>query len=186
MNLIVSDSTTIITLLNIKRIDILENIFHEVYIPVKVYDEIVIEEDIILESSFFIKKEIENNALYKLLSRSLDAGESEAIVLAKEMKLSLIIDEKKGRKIANNMGVNIMGFLGILLLNHKKKCLQEDEILEVYYLAKEASFRVSERLEEQFLTLLEVSTAEKRLSEKMEQKRKSLFINYWITILIIL
>lgn len=166
MNLIVSDSTTIITLLNIERVDILKNIFDEVYIPTKVYDEVVVEENVTLESSFFIKKEIKDRALYKLLSRSLDAGESEAIVLAKEMKLSLIIDEKKGRKIANNMGINIMGFLGVLLLNHKKKCLLEDEIIEIYYRAKKASFRVSKRLEEQFLTLLEVSTAEQRLSEK--------------------
>ena len=167
MNLIVSDSTTIITLLNIERVDILKNIFDEVYIPDKVYDEVVIEENVTLESPFFIKREIEDKTLYKLLSRSLDAGESEAIVLAKEMNLSLIIDEKKGRKIANNMGINIMGFLGLLLLNHKKKCLLEDEILEVYYLAKEASFRVSQRLEEQFFILLEVSTAEQRLSEKV-------------------
>jgi len=167
VNLIVSDSTTIITLLNIERVDILKNIFDEVYIPDKVYDEVVIEENVTLESPFFIKREIEDKTLYKLLSRSLDAGESEAIVLAKEMNLSLIIDEKKGRKIANNMGINIMGFLGLLLLNHKKKCLLEDEILEVYYLAKEASFRVSQRLEEQFFILLEVSTAEQRLSEKV-------------------
>ena len=166
MKLIVSDSTTIIILLNIERIDILENLFDEVCIPAKVYDEVVIEEDIILESSFFIKKEIKDKALYKLLSRSLDAGECEAIVLAKEMKLSLIIDEKKGRKIASNLGINIMGFLGLLLLNHKKKYLSEDEIIEVYYSAKKASFRVSQRLEEKFFTLLELSTAQSRLSEE--------------------
>lgn len=155
MKLIVSDSTTIITLLNIERIDILENLFDEVYVPVKVYDEVVIEEDIILDSSFFIKKEIKDKVLYKLLSRSLYAGECEAIVLAKEMKLSLIIDEKKGRMIASNLGINIMGFLGLLLLNHKKKYLSENEIIEVYYSAKKANFRVSESLEEQFFTLLE-------------------------------
>lgn len=169
MKLIVSDSTTIITLLSIERTDILEKLFDKVYIPEKVYDEVVIKEDIILKSSFFIKKEIKDKVLYKLLLRSLDSGECEAIVLAKEMKLVLIIDEKKGRKIASNMGINIMGFLGLLLLSHKKKYLLEDEILEVYYSAKEANFRVSRRLEEQFFTLLEVSTAEHRLSEKSIQ-----------------
>ena len=166
MTLIVSDSTTLITLLNIERVDILENLFDEVYIPVKVYDEVVIEESIVLESSFFIKKEIEDKILYKLLSRSLDAGECEAIVLAKEMNLSLIIDEKKGRKISSNLGINIMGFLGLLLLNHKKKYLSTEEVRDIFYSAREASFRVSERLEEQFFSLLEVSTAEQRLSEK--------------------
>jgi len=172
VNVIISDSTTVIILLNIKRLDILKNIFDEVFIPYKVYDEIVVEENITLESSFFIKKMIEDKRLYKLLSRSLDPGESEAIVLAKEMNLSLIIDEKKGRKIARNMGINIMGFLGLLLLNHKKKSLPEDEILEIYYSAKKASFRVSEKLEEQFLSLLKVSIAEQRLSEKRNFKKE--------------
>ena len=44
MKLIISDSTTIITLLNIERLDVLTNIFSCVYIPQKVYEEIVIEE----------------------------------------------------------------------------------------------------------------------------------------------
>jgi predicted nucleic acid-binding protein len=162
---IVSDSTTIITLLNIQRVDILENIFDEVYIPKTVYDEVVIEEDVILKSSFFVKKEIEDKVFCKLLSRSLDTGESEAIVLAKEMELSLIIDEKKGRKIASNLGINIMGLLGLLLLNYKKGHLPEDEVLKVYNSAKEASFRVGQKVEEQFFYLLDLSIAERRLSE---------------------
>jgi predicted nucleic acid-binding protein len=152
--IIISDSTTIITLLNIKRVDVLSNIFKEVIIPLKVYDEIIIDENIILDSSLFTKKEIKDKQLYKLLSRSLDAGESEAIVLSKEMSLTLIIDEKKGRKIANNLGVKIIGFLGLLLLNYKKRYMSEDEILKIYYSAKKANFRVSKNLEEQFLNLL--------------------------------
>lgn len=155
MKLIVSDSTTIITLLNIQRMDILENIFDAVYIPTKVYDEIVIEENILLEATFFIRKEIKDTVLYKLLSRSLDAGECEAIVLAKELKLSLIIDEKKGRKIATNLGIDIIGFLGILLLNYKKKYLSKEEVLDIYARAKKASFRVSEKLEEQFFSVVD-------------------------------
>jgi predicted nucleic acid-binding protein len=152
--IIISDSTTIITLLNIQRVDILSNVFKEVIIPLKVYNEIVIDENIILDSSLFTKKEIKDKQLYKLLSRSLDAGESEAIVLSKEMNLTLIIDEKKGRKIANNLGVKIIGFLGLLLLNYKKRYMSEDEILKIYYSAKKANFRVSKNLEEQFLNLL--------------------------------
>ena len=157
MKLIISDSTTIITLLNINRVDVLKNLFSQIIIPSKVYEEVVSDRDIILDSSLFIVKEIEDEALYKLLSRSLDAGETEAIVLAKEMKLSLIIDEKKGRKLAKNLGINIIGFLGLLLLSRKKKSLSKKEILEIYSDAKKASFRVSERLENQFFDLLEIS-----------------------------
>ena len=155
MKLIISDSTTIITLLNIGRLDVLKNIFSLIYIPQKVYDEVVIEERIVLEKEFFIVKEINDKNLYTLLSKSLDAGECEAIVLAKEMELSLIIDEKKGRKIASNLGINIFGFIGLLVLNFKKKMLSKQDTLDVFYKAKEQGFRVGMRLENEFLALIE-------------------------------
>jgi hypothetical protein len=154
MKLIISDSTTIITLLNIDRLDILTNIFSCVYIPKKVYEEIVIEEQIVLDEELFVTKEIEDKKLYKLLSKSLDAGECEAIVLAKEMDLSLIIDEKKGRKIASNLGINIFGFIGLLVLNYKNRLLTREDTINVFYRAKEQGFRVGLSLENQFLGLV--------------------------------
>ena len=46
----------------------------------------------------------------------LDLGESEAIVLAIELKADyLIIDEYKGRAIADKKGVKIVGLLGVLI-----------------------------------------------------------------------
>ncbi len=155
MTLIISDSTTIITLLNIDRLDVLKNIFSLVYIPQKVYEEVVIEEKIILDKEFFVVKEISDKNLYTLLSKSLDAGECEAIVLAKEMELSLIIDEKKGRKIASNLGINIFGFIGLLILNYKNRLLTKEDTLDVFYKAKEQGFRVGIRLENEFLKLIE-------------------------------
>jgi len=154
VSVIISDSTTIITLLNIQRMDVLSNLFAHVNIPQQVYDEIVMDEKIALDSDFFITQKIKNNELYALLSKSLDAGESAAIVLAKEMDLSLIIDEKKGRKIASNLGINIFGFLGLLVLNYKKSCLTQEEIMAIYNQAKAQGFRISKRLEEEFLGLI--------------------------------
>jgi predicted nucleic acid-binding protein len=125
-----------------------------VYIPQKVYDEIVIDEQISLDETFFVVKEIADKKLYELLSKSLDAGECEAIVLAKEMKLSLIIDEKKGRKIASNLGINIFGFIGLLILNYKNELLTREDTLDVFYKAKEQGFRVGMGLENKFLELI--------------------------------
>ena len=154
MKLIISDSTTIITLLNIDRLDVLGNIFSLVYVPKKVYEEIVIDEQIVLDEAFFVIKEIEDTKLYRLLLKSLDEGESEAIVLAKEMELSLIIDEKKGRKIASNLGINIFGFIGLLILNYKNGLLTQEDTLDIFYKAKEQGFRVGMRLEREFLGLI--------------------------------
>ena len=154
MNAIVSDSTTIIVLLNIDRVDILSNIFNKIYIPVKVYDEIVIDEKIILDDSFFIKKEIKDKSLQKLLLKRLDAGESEAIVLSGEMNLSLIIDEKKGRKVARNMGINIFGLIGLLIINYKNGQLSSQETVNIFFEAKKAGFRVGTKLEDDFLQIV--------------------------------
>ncbi len=151
MKLIVSDATTLIVLHNIGRMEILKALFTQVIVPGQVYDEVCLREKNALSDPFFVIKKSTDRMLHKLLSKSLDAGESEAIVLAVEMKLPLIIDEKKGRKIARHMGVSIIGLLGILILACQKKIMGSKEVLLVYAQAKENSFRVSERLETQFL-----------------------------------
>jgi len=151
---IVSDSTTIIVLLNIGRVDILGNIFNKIYIPVKVYEEIMADEEIILDDSFFIKKEIKDRSLQELLLKSLDAGESEVIVLSREMNLPLIIDEKKGRKVATNMGINIFGLIGLLIINYRNGYMSSRESVDVYYKAKKAGFRVGTKLEDDFLQIV--------------------------------
>jgi len=152
--MIISDSTTVITLLNINKLEILKNLFDVVYLPQKVYDEIVIDEKIVLDRDLFVTKEIKNRELYAILLKVLDSGEAEAIILAKEMNLSLIIDERKGRKIAENMGINIFGFIGLLLLNYKNGYLSGSHTLDIYYKAKNQGFRVGKRLENDFLNLI--------------------------------
>ncbi len=46
----------------------------------------------------------------------LDLGETEAIFLAQQKSAVLLIDEKKGRLIAKEQGLSIMGVLGVLTL----------------------------------------------------------------------
>ena len=46
----------------------------------------------------------------------MDDGESEAIILADELQSDvLIIDERRGRKVAQNLGLTITSTVGILV-----------------------------------------------------------------------
>ena len=152
---IVSDTTTIIILGKLNRYDLLENIFSKIYVPQEVMREISVKEDGIYEkieqNLLFESKDISDTSLFDILNNLLDSGESQAIVLAKELNLILLIDEKKGRKIAKNMGLNIIGLLGILILNVKKKYTSKDEALKILERIKELNFRVSQKLENSFL-----------------------------------
>jgi predicted nucleic acid-binding protein len=155
MTSIVSDTTTLIILGKLQRYDLLENLFKTIYIPSMVIKEIAKKSDgiekLIQENNLFEIKEINNHSLLQILDGILDKGESEAIVLAKELELMLIIDEKKGRAIAKNMGLDIIGLLGIIILNLKRGFLSSNEAVTLLEDIKTTGFRISSKLEENFL-----------------------------------
>ena len=65
----------------------------------------------------------------------LGRGEAEAIMLAEKLKLPLLIDERKGRKIAEKRGIKIIGTLGVLLKAYKLGLI-EDLSTEIEKLVK--------------------------------------------------
>ena len=46
-------------------------------------------------------------------------------MLAEKLKLPLIIDERKGRKIAKKIGIKIIGTLGVLLKAYKLSLIED-------------------------------------------------------------
>jgi len=151
---IVSDATTLIVLGKLNRYDLLENLFTKIYVPRAVLIEVSKKSDGVYEKiashSLFERKQISNLVLLGFLDGILDAGESEAIVLASEMKIILLIDEKKGRAVAKNMGLEIIGLLGVLILNVKKKYISKEEAVGILKEMQGMNFRVSKRLVESF------------------------------------
>ena len=54
-------------------------------------------------------------------ARSVDAGEAEAIELALELHADrLLIDERKGRRLAVQEGLEVIGLLGVILLARRR------------------------------------------------------------------
>jgi len=124
--IVVCDSSPIIALALIDKLELLDQLFNEVIIPFNVYKELTIPNKpeakkikLWAKTKTFAAK---NLRTVKLLQTMLDAGESEAISLYWERNADyLLIDEKKGRRIAKYNNVNIIGTLGILLISKKKR-----------------------------------------------------------------
>jgi predicted nucleic acid-binding protein len=120
--LIVSDTSPISGLLILDKLELLEKLYGEVYIPQSVNLELLKIQSKNKEINEFLNSpwvkviSITNIESYQRLRITLDEGESEAITLAIELNADvLLIDELKGRKEALKSGLNIVGLLGILV-----------------------------------------------------------------------
>jgi len=123
--IVIADTTPLISLMKNGHLDLLHQLFGRVIIPNAVFQELVSnprfadEGKRIKESTFIKNMEIKDMSSVELLKRSsgLDEGESEAIILSDSIKNSLLLmDEIKGREVAAQMGIQLMGTHGILLL----------------------------------------------------------------------
>lgn len=92
-----------------------------------------------------------NFALFLKSELNLGPGEAEAISLASERKTRLLIDDRKGRRVSESMGLQVTGTLGFLL-EARKSNLIESAFEKVKDLRK-VGFFVSDDLLEQVLEL---------------------------------
>ena len=149
--LIVSDTSPITNLIQVDQLELLRRVFGEIIIPQKVFEELSAYEGhkkLIELQSWILVKSVNDEAEVKILEEVLDPGEAEAIVLAKELDAEfLIIDEKRGRRIAKTHGLRITGLLGVLIRGKKQGYLNElKPILDK--LIDELQFRVDRNLYE--------------------------------------
>lgn len=158
--IVVSDATPIISLLKIAQLHLLHGLFQEVFIPQAVYDELtlnpVFEKEAmqIKECSFITKVEVGEESSVNLFQRvtGLDRGESEAIIYTDSIGADLILmDEIKGRKIAVQVGLRVMGTLGILLEAYEQGLISKEEIFSGLDILKNSGRYISEALYKQLI-----------------------------------
>lgn len=150
--MIISDSTALITLINIDEFELLHFFVQKIVVPKEVYDEIVQTDasrvfiNLQIEKKFIEVGRYTNELLYDELHILLDAGESASIALALERKLPLLIDEKKGRRVAENMGIEIIGVIGMIRFLYKKERISKKRTQQILEKLTISSFRVSQKL----------------------------------------
>lgn len=152
--LIISDTSPITNLIQIGELDLLKKLFTEILIPQKVYEELANYEgqkEELAKRKWIISKEVKDKEAIQRMGKLLDPGEAEAIILAKELNADfLIIDERKGRQIAEDYGLRIVGLLGVLVQGKQKGHIQYlKPILD--RLINRIGFRVSSRLYDKIL-----------------------------------
>jgi predicted nucleic acid-binding protein len=121
--IIVSDTTPLIGLASIGKLDLLQELFGEVYIPQAVFDETVTfgrenskAKQLVSNASWIHVVEVKDRLAVNVLLDEMDLGEVETIVLASEMNADwVLMDEKKGRRKLSQLNIPKIGTLGILL-----------------------------------------------------------------------
>jgi len=107
----VSNSSCLIALQTIGRLQILERLYGIITLP-----EAVANECGPGLPSWLQSRAVTDVALVKTLSLQLGAGEAEALALALEMAATrLILDDKKARRVANQLNIPITGTVAIVV-----------------------------------------------------------------------
>ncbi|MBI3008478.1 MAG: DUF3368 domain-containing protein [Candidatus Omnitrophica bacterium] len=151
---VVVDSSCLIALAKVGQFILLKKLFSEICIPHAVYDEVVVkgkgeagsdETETAIKDGWILKKAVNDKVAVNALTTILGKGESEVIVLCKELKFEYaLIDERIARDMAGLLSINTMGVLGIIDLAidrgfsiNKKKVV--DQLIDL-------GFRISNKL----------------------------------------
>jgi predicted nucleic acid-binding protein len=156
---VVSDTSPILGLSAIGYLGLLQDQFEEVFIPLSVLAELKVGTDFrgtdaiqqALSDGWLKSKEIQNEPLARSLSLELHKGEAEAITLAMDLGMDMIVmDERIGREHAKALGLKTVGILGVLL-SAKKHGKIDSVGNAMKSLRREVGFFISERLYEGIL-----------------------------------
>jgi uncharacterized protein len=142
----VTNSTCLIGLERIERLDILSQVFDIVFAPPAVAKEVRTSLDWLTVTA------VANPSVVIALRTQMDEGEAEAIALALELEnVLLILDDKKSRRVAQQMGMKVIGTVGMLLRAKRQGVIAE--VKPLLLSLTEADFRISQGIIQEALRL---------------------------------
>jgi predicted nucleic acid-binding protein len=121
--IVVSDSSPLIALSAVGRLDLLRALYTTIVVPEAVLAEVAQAGEWrpgakeVLAAIWIEVRPVEDTSLVSVLLSEINLGESEAIALAanaSDSDVILLIDEKHGRAVARRMGIKIIGVVGVL------------------------------------------------------------------------
>ena len=142
---VVCDSSCLIALDRIGRLDLLPALFHPVQAPPAVHLEFGSSPD-------WLRVEAPTDrALVTALGLLMDAGEAEAVALASERGWPIILDDRQARAVARRLDLQIVGTVAVLVRAKRQGLIEAigpllDDLAE-------NEFRLSEALRQEALRL---------------------------------
>jgi len=117
--IVFSNTTPLIALSGIGQLDLLPRLFTQIHLVGEVIEECAVGGPMAVPDlrSLPWVKEIESTPIeYPTLLLELDKGEKHTLDMARKLSADwVVIDEKIGRNMAEYLGLNVTGTLGVLL-----------------------------------------------------------------------
>ena len=128
--MIIGDSSALVALSIMDRLDLLESVFEKIYVPQAVYDEVAVsDKPHSAKLKVFLVGKVVDVEL-NISKIGLGYGELEAISLYKNMDADfLLVDDKRAKSFAKLNGINVIGSLGVMVLAKelgKVKSIKDD------------------------------------------------------------
>ena len=155
-NIVISNTTPIISLIKAEKLNLLKDLFGKVVITETVYRELTFQKDlrhetdqidnsdfiIVAEDSSFLK-----HIKHVMEGYGLDKGEASVIAFSKEVHPDIVLmDEHKGRRVACDLGFEVMGTIGVLNIAAKEQLIDYNMVVEAVRKLKENNIRIKDGL----------------------------------------
>ncbi|MEE8167837.1 MAG: hypothetical protein V3T58_03060 [Candidatus Hydrothermarchaeales archaeon] len=160
MRAAVSNSTPLIYLARLGKIDLLKKVFDKIYIPNEVFEEVVAKGKRLNKKEVFLIERlikegfIEVREVQKRIEnvRSLHAGEMKAISLCSESNAkAMLIDDKEGYEFAKLLNLHPYRTTALLLRFYKEGLIDYDEFCDLTLKLSEEGYFMSARVYKELL-----------------------------------
>jgi len=154
---VVSNSSPLIYLAKIGRLNLIKNVYGKIWIPEAVFHETVIQGKIlkitdasIIEEAvgkWILKERIssETDSKYAFLNENnkIGLGEKQALKLCKQLNADIfIVDDKEARRVSRILRVKPIGICGILVQAHRKGLISTNEAEQILDNLIKTNFRI--------------------------------------------
>ena len=169
---VVSDSTPLIYLAKIGRLNLLRGVFEKIYIPEAVFNEAVTQgKELNMSDAFIIEKAVGIWIIKELVEPKVDAefrfldtntklgsGEKEALKLCKQLNaVYFIADDREARSVSRILNIKPIGTCGILIQTFRQASITEGEALQILDDLVKVGFRISSAVYRRILDELGIS-----------------------------